>query len=238
MIAATLYRHVPPATTSRPVGVLFAEDFDTPGLVVLHEESVDGLQVAALEPTVDIEAVRHEAFNQGREHAMAQLDAALENHAETSRQLLERVAVALNDAARESARVAEAGAEAVARLLLGMLAAVLPALCARHGAAEVAALTRSILPALAHAPRVSIRVSADALETLRAEVLRLDPELRARVEVTTSDAVPPGDVRIAWQDGCASRETARLWQAIGEALAPIGLLDAMPSGEASCDANQ
>jgi flagellar biosynthesis/type III secretory pathway protein FliH len=215
--------------------VLFAEDFDAPP----PAPTVPALPPAVVpEPPVDIEAVCREAFARGRAEglaaAMAQIDTAAAADVETLQRLLARVADAMNAAQLEAGRVAEAAAEAVARLLLATLAAMLPALCARHGPAEVVAVARAVLPSLAHAPQVAIRVAPEAVAALAAELTKLDPDLQARIAVTPLDAVAAGDVRIAWQDGCATRDTARLWQSIGETLAPIGLLDIT----APCDANQ
>ena len=193
------------------------------------EEPPDEPLVISSEPAPDLETIRHECFQKGRADglamAKAQSEAAAATDAATTRRLLGEIATSLADAARESGRLTEASADAVARLLLGTLAAMLPALCARHGAAEVSAVARNILPALAHAPGVVIRVSPGAAAGLEQELAQLDTELRARIVVTSADSIPDGDVRIVWQDGCANRETARLWQTIGETLAPLGLLD-------------
>ena len=36
----------------------------------------------------------------------------------------------------------------------------------------------------------------------------------------------PGDVRIAWRNGTATRDAAALWQQVAAVLAPAGLLRA------------
>jgi flagellar biosynthesis/type III secretory pathway protein FliH len=227
-------QHVP---SPRQYGVLFAEDFDEPPPRP-RDDPADEPQIIPPVPAPDIDEVRRESFAlgeaQGEAAAQARIDEAALARDEHSRRLLERVADGLHAAAAESGRVAEQGAEALAQLLLGTLGTLLPALCARHGPAEVAALARAVLPSLAHVPNAVIRVAPGAVERLEGELARLDPDLRARLTVAASDAMPDGDVRITWQDGSASRDTARLWQAIGEVLAPIGLLDIM----APCEVDQ
>jgi hypothetical protein len=221
----------------RPAGVLFAEDFDEPPPLRATRPAPPP---AAPEPPPpppppDIAAIRRAAFEEGAASARAEIDAGAARDGEMTRRMLAEIANALGDAAMEHARLAEASAEAIARLALGMLAALLPALCERHGAAEVAALAGAVLPSLAHAPQVTIRVGPHAMAGLREELARLDPELRARIIVTPSDAIAQGDVRIAWQDGCAARHSAGLRQAILDTLAPLGLLPPMPASIATAD---
>jgi hypothetical protein len=40
-----------------------------------------------------------------------------------------------------------------------------------------------------------------------------------------SDAVPPGDARVTWEDGAAQRDAGRARTALNEALAALGLLE-------------
>ena len=56
------------------------------------------------------------------------------------------------------------------------------------------------------------------------ELARLDPELHGRVALVPTDAVAPGDARIAWQDGAAGRDATALWREVAAALAPFDLL--------------
>jgi len=202
---------------ARRPAILFAEDFDAlPGITVLDDppdetEPPPGFTAAA----------RAEAYAEGHRNGLAQ---AAADRAEVSRQMLATIADRLDGAAAEAARVAGESAEAVARLLLGTLAALLPALCARHGATEVAALARAVLPALARESRVTIRLSPHVVRAVEQELDRLDPELRACVALAPTDAVAPGDARIVWQDGTAIRDAAALWRTVAETLAPLDLL--------------
>jgi len=132
-------------------------------------------------------------------------------------------ATAAADMAAAQAR--EAAAATLARLLLATLARMLPALCARHGATEAAALARAILPGLGHETRATIRVNPQALPAMEAVLAALDPQLRARVALAGSDVLEAGDLRVEWQDGAAVRDTAAIWAAISDALAPLGFSD-------------
>ena len=226
------------STLARPArppvrpAILFAEDFDAPpGITVLDDlppEPEPPPPPPPPPPAITEEqlaAARADAYAEGHRNGLAQ---AAADRAEVSRQMLGVIADRLGDASGEAARLAGEQADALARLLLGTLAAVLPATCARHGAAEVAALTRAVLPALVREPRVTIRISPHVVGAVERELARLDPELHGRVALVPTDAVPPGDVRIAWQDGAAVRDAAALWREVAEALAPLDLLPAGP----------
>jgi hypothetical protein len=81
-----------------------------------------------------------------------------------------------------------------------------------------------VLPALVREPHVTIRISPHVVRSVEQELDRLDPELQARVALVPTDAVPPGDVRIVWQDGAAIRDAGALWRKVAETLAPLDLL--------------
>ena len=107
---------------------------------------------------------------------------------------------------------------------------MLPALCARHGAAEVAALTRAVLPALAREPRVTIRVSPHVVAAVEQELARLDPELHGRV-VAGADRCG-GRRAMCASPGRTARRCAmprRCGATVAEALAPLDLLPRRPT---------
>jgi flagellar assembly protein FliH len=209
-------------------GLLFAEDFDAPEAPGAPD--IPEPEVIAPEATVpdemlfteaELEAAREAGRIEGEAAGMWQARAAL---AAEERETLSRIAATLEDARADAARVAEDAAEGTARLMLGMLLAALPATCARHGEAELRAMASRILPALAQEPRVTIRVHPHHLDALRQELARLDPEQSARAVLLPTDAMPPGDLRIAWESGHAVRDARALAAAMEEALAPLGLL--------------
>ncbi len=131
----------------------------------------------------------------------------------------------LDDAGREASAVAEAAAEQISRLVLRVLGTMMPALCARHGGADVVALVRAVVPALLHEPSVTIRVSPHVHDAVRLELARAAPEWGERIKVVATDAMASGDARIAWENGTASRDVAELWAEIVARLTPLGLID-------------
>jgi flagellar assembly protein FliH len=217
---------MPPPRARRPA-ILFAEDFDAPpGITVLDDLPDEPPPPPPPPPPpafteADLTQARESAYAEGHRNGLAQ---AATDRAEVTRQMLDVIAGRLDGAGTAAAKVAEESAEVVARLLLGTLATMLPALCARHGAGEVAALTRAVLPALAREPRVTIRLSPHVVHAVEQELAGLDPELHGRVSLVPTDAVAPGDARITWQDGAAVRDADALWRTVAEALAPLDLL--------------
>jgi flagellar assembly protein FliH len=203
--------------------ILFAEDFDAPPGVTVLDDAADAPEEEPTFTEETLAAARADAYAEGHRNGLAK---AAADRAEVTLQMLGAIAERLQGGRAEAARVAEESAEALARLLLGTLAGMMPALCARHGAGEVAALARAVLPALAREPRVTIRVSPHVAEAVERELQHLDPDLRERVALLPTDAVPPGDARIAWSDGATGRDAAALWRDVAKALAPLDLLPA------------
>jgi hypothetical protein len=225
----------------RKPAILFDEDFDAPdpaavgsaaamaGITVIDDlpEEVAPPPAPPPPPAItaeDVVTARAEAYAEGHATGLAQ---AAADRAEVSRQMLVIIADRLAASRDDATRIAEDGAQAVARLLMGALATMLPALCARHGAAEVAALTRAVLPPLIREPRVTIRISPHVSRVVEQALAGLDPDLHGRVVLVPTDAVPPGDARIAWADGAAVRDPGALWRSIAEALEPLDLLAPM-----------
>jgi len=201
------------------------EDFDDEpphGAVPESAECQNEPQAVAAPGASEIEALRAQAYAEGRADergAIATEQAAGLSH--TLASLVEQ----LHHAGRDAAVVAEAAAEETARLLLRVMAAMMPSLCARHGAADVAALVRAVVPALVNEPSVTIRVAPDVRDGIAAELARVAPEWGTRIRLMAIDAMATGDARIAWDNGHAARDVAELWNSVVARLAPVGLLD-------------
>lgn len=210
---------------------LFAEDFDLQVGVTVLDPPAEPEVIAPGITSEAVETAREQAYAEGYSRGLSQ---AAQDRAEIAGQLLAGIAQSLADAEAAARDAAEVSATAVAELLINSLAALFPTLCARHGAGEVAALARTVLPALDREPRISLRVSPHVLPELEGELARLDPELRARITVIPTDAIAPGDIRIAWQDGAAGRDGATLWAQIAATLAEYGLAaPEIPTGESN-----
>jgi flagellar biosynthesis/type III secretory pathway protein FliH len=208
------------AQTRRQIRALFDQDFDMPE-VAPEPEVIEPVYSSA-----ELATEREAAWRQG--HA-AGLEAAAAGDTAATRSAIEAVSAQLASARDTAAALAEQSADAIARLLLDSLAAAFPVLCARYGEAEVQAIVRTVLPALTQEQVITVRANPRTAPSLVREIGGLDPDLAARVEVVACNAMPPGDVRVAWRNGAAVRDTAAVWQQVAAILAPAGLLrvDAM-----------
>jgi hypothetical protein len=143
--------------------------------------------------------------------------------------VLARIAVQLDTARDEAARIADQAAEAIAHLLLDCFATAFPALCERHGDREVRAILHAVLPPLRQEPKITIRVDPVSAGPIVHEITRLDPDLLSRVDVISTDTMQGGDLRITWRNGSAVRDTGTLWREVSDILAPAGLLPTHPA---------
>ena len=176
-----------------------------------------------IEPTFSAEelaAAREEGWADGRDTALAE---AAERQELALQQAAGRVAEQLAALHRELYAAAEERAEAMARLVLDALAAVFPALCAAHNESESVALVRALLPGLSRLPSVTIRAHPSFADKLSHEIDRLDVAEPGRIQVSAAESIAPGDVRIRWGDGSASRDSGQIWQRVSAVLAAAGL---------------
>ena len=212
---------------SRDSGVLlFDDDFDLPPAPSPppEPEIIEPVFTAA-----ELEAAREEAAREAREAALAEAGATSRGAA---REALASIAAAMTAASEEAAALAEETASSLAGLLLACFAAAFPALSARHGPEEAAAVVRQVLPALHREPKVTIRVNPRLAGFVVAEIEASDPDLAARVRIVPTEAMAVGDTRIAWDNGAATRDTKAVWERIESILSPAGLLPAgsLPAG--------
>ena len=201
----------------RIVSTLFDEDFDV--RLVAPEPEV-------IEPVFSAEELATARDAAWREGQVAGLEAAAASEAAATLQALEAIASQIRTNHDEAVALAEQTAEGIARLLLDSLAAAFPVLCSHYGEAEVRAIVRFVLPSLTQEPAIAVRAHPHTAAALTQEIDNLDPDIAARVQIVTCDAMPPGDVRVTWHNGSAVRDAAGLWDQVAAVLAPAGLLRA------------
>jgi flagellar biosynthesis/type III secretory pathway protein FliH len=204
--------------------MFFTEDFDPPEPVVPPPSPVaEPAEPPELVPYFteqELELARRDGYAAGVADLRA---AALEAHEATLAQSLTAIATALADVDAAATRVAEATAEGVTRVLLRILANMMPALCAHYGADEINAVMLRLLPQLRSEPRVTIQVSQGDAEAVHAALAKFSPDLVEQVTLVAIEGIERGDVRLIWQDGTAVRDASTLWNKMTEVLAPLGL---------------
>jgi flagellar assembly protein FliH len=194
---------------------LFDEDFDV---------RMTAPEPEVIEPVFSTEELASARDAAWREGQAAGLEAAAASEAAATHQALEAIAGQIRTSHDEAAALAEQTAECIAGLLLDSLAAAFPALCSHYGEAEVCAIVHAVLPSLTQEPAITVRAHPHTAAALAHEIDHLDPDIAARVQIVTCDAMPPGDVRVTWHNGSAVRDAAGLWDQVAAVLAPAGLL--------------
>ena len=217
----------PGRPAARPLGgILYAEDFDAP----------EAPPPAAPAPEPTHSAIElADARELGRAEGWKAARAAAETQIEAQRAaVLRAIATALSEARDVAETLAAEAAQSIARTALSLLAAALPATCARHGERELRALALAVLPVLETEPRIVIRASPLGLRGVSETLARLDPELAARVQLLPANTLAADEARITWQDGRAVRDRRAVQAAIEAVLAPLGLFE--PAVQATAQA--
>jgi len=203
-------------------GVLFAEDFTLNG----EPAAVDAAPaVSAAEPAptlteADVQSARMLGYQDGVQAGLHEACGRTRLAEEAACGALDRALAAATTAAQETVRET---ADTLTRTILRTLAALLPELCATHGAAEAASLLRALLPMLAQQPRLTLRANPLTMKVLQRAAAAHDNDTATRISFIATDAVAEGDVTLQWQDGAATRDTTAVLQQLRMALAPLGV---------------
>jgi flagellar assembly protein FliH len=213
----------------------FAEDFDAVAYSQPSAAAVPGSEpdAAPSEPAPEVQAIREAAYQEGLRDGLQQAAAGRDATAERAFAALEDC---LRTAQYQAAQEVDRAATSVAPLLIQFLMKMLPAVCARFGAEEIADVARAVLPGLHQEPHVVVAVNPAVAADVEVELARLGAEMQERAVLAPTDSVPPGDVRISWRDGSAARDTNDLMQRIAAVFASHGLLDACGAERAVADA--
>ena len=148
--------------------------------------------------------------------------------AERRAEALAQLAAGLAAVREEAALQAETAAEELSRTVLGLVAGALPSFCRDHGDAEVRALVGRLAPLLGRAGRLVVRVHPALAEVLAEDLAGLEEPAAGHVELRPAN-LPPGDVRLAWEDGSLVRDCGAICAALTDGLAQFGLLDPEPA---------
>ena len=212
----------PPA---RFFDMLFIEDFDAPAAVA--EPAPEPEVIEPHFTASDVAAARDDAWSEGRQAGVAEANAG---HAALLARSIAQVAATLGGMRGELLIHAERTGDALARALMASMAALLPEFCGDQGEAEVRAVLRALLPGLMREPAITVRVHPRLSDAVRAELARLDAIAGPDVSVVPTDALPPGDVRVDWENGTARRDTEAVWRDV-RAIVTQGLAGGVAAEE-------
>ena len=208
-----------PATSNDGQGILYAEDFDFPA--DLAAEAAPPPEPEPVFSAADIEAAHTAGHRAGFAAAAADQDALRANLQVAA---LQSIADALASTRHEAAGIAHQTAQALSGAIMALLSAALPKLTQTHADAEITAVLETLLPGLRAEPVLRIRIHPD-LETCvqRAWTELTQDEPAGSLQLTPDATMAPGDIRLSWADGRASRTTADIWDAIRGALASLDM---------------
>lgn len=168
----------------------------------------------------DLAEAERDGYRDG--YAAAHAEAA-QSRAAAETAALAAVASAMQEARGEVAGVAERTARAFAKLALAAMRATMPELMRRHAHLEISALVAEVLPGLAREPAIRVEVAPALAPGVGAKLASIDGGASERIVVVGCPGLPPGDVRIAWSAGRASREPSAVWGQVLAAFDEEGL---------------
>jgi flagellar assembly protein FliH len=170
----------------------------------------------------ELEAARQEAFERG--HAEGHATATQEAGEAAERRLSEaseRLVAALGEAGAAQRLALDAIERQAAELALELLRKLFPALAARGGIDELAALISEVLALALDQPRLTIRCAEamrDALEAIARRAAHA-AGYEGRLAVIADDRLGTTDCRVEWAEGGVERDTRQLMQTVETALA-------------------
>lgn len=200
---------------------VFDADFDAPR----HARVEPAPEPEVIVPSysaAELEEARRASFREGQD---AGRTAATQEADAQGRAALASLARALPSAMEDARRVQDAAAEGAARLVLGALIALHPALSGTLAEADILAMARALLPALADEPRLTVYLSPAIAEALRdrLEQAAATAHFGGRLDLRADDAMASDAATLTWSSGEASRDPARARAALIEALGTLGL---------------
>lgn len=198
------------------ITVLFDEDFDAPDHMraSAHQAEVKKISVD------DLAACRKEAWDEGfaagREAGLATLQTDMRIN-------LAEIATGMHTAKIDLMTQTEQIGEELAGLLLAAFNHTLPALCARYGLAEIAAVAAEIVPPMVGGAQLHIQIAPDRVGPMREILARHDADLAENISLIASSKLGSSDIVMRWHQGEAVRDVDAMWRNILAILAPYGL---------------
>ena len=206
--------------SSAVTGVLYAEDFDEiPAKTVpALTKAPTALEAQAILPSFSLEEMRAAVEQARDEGGRAERLSSANAHSAQRGAALAAVAEQLRLAHDDASVIVEREQAAVARSVLSLLSAALPALCASRAEVEVRALLARMLPSTRQLPELHIRVNPALRPVVEEELANLIEGSGTQVIWTESPKMLPGDIAVSWHNGVASRDTAAICASIRDAV--------------------
>ena len=153
----------------------------------------------------------------------AGLEAARQSEGAERLVVLGRLADAIGQSRRLAAETAEVQASLIADAALSLLLGCVPAMSERLSEVQIRTSLRSILPALDEEQNLAVTVHPDLEAVTRAELHVLASRNQA-VDVLTCRDYARSDIRVAWQNGSATRDIRSIQRSMAQKLVEAGFL--------------
>jgi flagellar assembly protein FliH len=201
---------------------LFNYDFDRPPVNDRPEdEDVADEEAAEPEPEIivptfseeEVVAARDEGFAAGKEQGIRETLAGAE---QTTATALESIMEKINGIFRRQDEANTSTVRDAINVAAAITRKMFPHFSERGAAEEVEQVIQSIMEKVIDEPRLTITVSASLHENISARLGPIVGEtgFEGKVILNAEETLPPGDCRIEWGTGTASRDTEELWREI------------------------
>jgi flagellar assembly protein FliH len=163
-------------------------------------------------------AARRESYERGKKEGSAEMLAGIEQKTATA---LEKIAAGMEGVMQAQVESSEATKRDAAALSVAVVRKLFPKLNAEHGPNEVLAMLQDVLSNLIREPRITILVANDTSDGIRTKIEDFLERrgFRGALVVQGDAALGPGDCRIEWMDGEATRDSGALLAEIEAAAA-------------------
>lgn len=165
----------------------------------------------------ELAAAKEAAFAQGKQQGLNEANASRETHISG---VLDKIAKEFETLyAAEQLRAAQYEAESVS-LCYVVFKKLFPILNEKHGLDEIMAIIKNVLESQRAQQEIIIDVHTDDVESIEKRLEPLGQELQnnCKISVRASETLGPGDCKMSWNDGGASRNVSNLSEEIQRKL--------------------
>jgi flagellar assembly protein FliH len=204
------------------VKYLFDRDFDDLEILkeIVDQEALETEVEAVVEAEVavppaptfseeDMAKARRESYERGKKEGSAEALAGIEQKIAAT---LDKIAGGVENVIQAQSATSEATKHDAAALSVAVVRKLFPKLDAEHGPSEVLAMLQDVLANLLREPRITILVHHEAADGVRVRIGEFLERrgFRGELSIHADTTLGPGDCRIEWLGGEATRDSGAL----------------------------
>lgn len=214
---SSMRHHAPEQVSSSSTnifGILYAEDFDEPS-----DHPANGADEPEPPPPPLTQADLDAACAEAVQGARLEWQRDEERQRASTLAALETVLAEIRGTCEQTTLAA---AEGTVMTILSIVTGLLPEFSREHGPAEIRAILARLLPIIQSPGKIAIRVHSDLVPMVQHDIDELEPDLASMIVVTAA-SLERADVKVAWENGSMTRDSAQIMQAVKDALSELGL---------------